>query len=199
VRIYKGEAVLSNRIGPAGANTGLAVKITPGMRAYGIRINDVASLAGMIQPNSRVDIMVVDYDPEQGKRVAKLFMSNKRVLAIGSTPERAQFGRSIGSAVASIEVDPDEAEQLAITAAQAPLQLVLRGSGDDPNASGTVDDNGSAGPRRSSAAPARRRSRASDRSRIVPSTPRAELLPPTVFRRGRGAGVPQTDSIRRPN
>ncbi len=130
VAIYKGEAIVPGRLAPEGTGAGLEVKITPGKRAYGIRINDVASLAGMVQPNSRVDIMVVISDPEQQKQVAKLFMSNMRVLAIGAAPERAQDGRPISAAVASIEVTPDEAEKLAIAAAQGSLQLVLRGYGD---------------------------------------------------------------------
>jgi pilus assembly protein CpaB len=131
VPIYKGEAMVPGRLAPEGTGAGLEVKITPGKRAYGIRINDVASLAGMVQPNSRVDIMVVSNGPENtGKRVAKLFMSNMRVLAIGAASERGQDGRPINAAVASIEVTPREAEKLAIAATQGALQLMLRGHGD---------------------------------------------------------------------
>ena len=130
VPVYKGEAMVPGRLAPEGTGAGLEVKITPGKRAYGIRINDVASLAGMVQPNSRVDIMVVMNDPEASKQVAKLFMSNMRVLAIGAAPERAQDGRPINAAVASIEVTPEQSETLAIAAAQGALQLVLRGYGD---------------------------------------------------------------------
>jgi len=131
VPVYKGEAIVPGRLAPEGTGAGLEVKITPGKRAYGIRINDVASLAGMVQPNSRVDIMVVSNGPENtGKRVAKLFMSNMRVLAIGAASERGQDGRPINAAVASIEVTPREAEKLAIAATQGALQLMLRGHGD---------------------------------------------------------------------
>ena len=130
VPVYKGEAMVPGRLAPEGTGAGLEVKITPGKRAYGIRINDVASLAGMVQPNSRVDIMVVMNDPKESRQVAKLFMSNMRDLAIGAAPERAQDGRPINAAVASIEVTPEQSETLAIAAAQGALQLVLRGYGD---------------------------------------------------------------------
>src|SRR5687768_14218124 len=114
-----------------GTSPGLEVKITPGKRAYGIRINDVASLAGMVQPNSRVDVMVVIDDPDKaGKRVAKLFMSNMRVLAIGTATPRAEDGRPLNEGVATIEVTPEEAERLATAATQSKIQLVLRGYGD---------------------------------------------------------------------
>ena len=130
VPVYTGEALVPGRLAPEGAGAGLEVKITPGKRAYGIRVNDVSSLAGMVQPNSRVDIMVVINDPDQQKTVAKLFMENMRVLAIATATERPQDGRPIQAAVASIEVTPTEAERLAIAAAQGSLQLVLRGYGD---------------------------------------------------------------------
>jgi pilus assembly protein CpaB len=84
--------------------------------------------------------MVVINDPEQQKQVAKLLMENMRVLAIGAAPERAQDGRPINAAVASIEVTPTEAERLAIAASQGSLQLVLRGYGDPDsiNTSGAI-------------------------------------------------------------
>jgi len=130
VAVYRGEAIVPGRLAPEGTGAGLTVKITPGKRAYGIRINDVASLAGMVQPNSRVDVMVVVNDPDQRKQVAKLFMENMRVLAIRAAPSQGQDGRPITAAVASIEVTPIEAERLAIAASQGALQLVLRGFGD---------------------------------------------------------------------
>jgi pilus assembly protein CpaB len=129
VSVYKGEAMVPGRLAPYGAPEGLEVKITPGKRAYGIRVNDVSSLAGMVQPNSRVDIMVVINDPERQKQVAKLFMENMRVLAIAAATERPQDGQPI-QAVASIEVTPAEAERLAIAQNQGQIALVLRGYGD---------------------------------------------------------------------
>jgi pilus assembly protein CpaB len=138
VPVYKGEAFVSGRLAPQVPGAGLEVKITPGKRAYGILINDVVSLAGMIQPNSRVDIMVVIADPAQHKRVAKLFMSNVRVLAIGATHARDPNGAPGIAAVATVEVTPMEAERLAFAAARGQLQLLLRGYGDWDSALGSV-------------------------------------------------------------
>jgi pilus assembly protein CpaB len=132
VSIFKGEAIVPGRLAPEGTAPGLEVKLTPGKRAYSVRINDVASLAGMVQPNSRVDVMVVLADPnDRGRRVvAKVFMSNMRVLAIGTAAQRSEDGRPVNAAVATLEVTPDEAERLAIATVQGQIQLVLRGYGD---------------------------------------------------------------------
>ena len=134
VPIYRGEAIVRGRVAPNGTGAGLEVRITPGKRAYGIRIEEGDIPVGMIQPNSRVDIMVVIDDTGTSKRTAKLFMSNVRVLAIGAAPERAADGRPTNAAVASIEVTPEEAEKVAIAASHGSLQLVLRGWSDRASA-----------------------------------------------------------------
>ena len=109
------------------SGNGLEVKITQGKRAYAIRIdNDVVGLASTVQPDSRVDIMVVLADGS-GKGVPKIFMSNMRVLAIGSRVQHTPDGRVISTRIATIEVTPDEAKKLAIAGTQGDLRLVPTG------------------------------------------------------------------------
>ena len=136
VAVFKGEALVPGRLAPDGTGPGLEVKITPGKRAMSFRINDVSGLAGMIQPNSRVDILVVIDGGEKG-RVAKLFMENMRILAIGSVPQRTEDGRPINAPVATVEVTPEEGERLAIATTQGAIQLMLRGYGDPDSAKTT--------------------------------------------------------------
>ena len=186
VAIYKGEAIVPGRLVPAGTAAGLDLKITPGKRAYGIRINDVASMAGLIQPNSRVDIMVVVNDSERRAGVAKLFMENKRVLAIGVVGADPD-GPPINAVVASIEVSAEEAERLAIASAQGPLQLVLRGYGDPDSTSVAVMSStnhdllnrGSIHARIRPLRPTRMDSLA---VRVYPNRPRVDSLPVHVYR-----------------
>ena len=137
VTVYKGEVLVPGRLAPDGTGAGLEVKITPGKRAVSFRINDVSGIAGLIQPNSRVDIVVVmDGGAEKG-RIAKLFMENMRILAIGSAPQRSEDGRPINATVATVEVTPSEGEQLALVTAQGQIQLMLRGYGDPASAQTT--------------------------------------------------------------
>lgn len=129
VAIYKGEAIVPSRLAPQVG--GLEVKLTPGKRAYSIRVRDVAGLGHFIRPNSRVDVVVVLDDPGQGgRRAAKLFLQNLRVLAINTTVARTTDGSVPLGFVATLEVTGQEAELLAIAASQGSLQLVLRGSAD---------------------------------------------------------------------
>src|SRR3954468_8724809 len=71
VDVFKGEVVVPGRLAPNGTGPGLQVKISPGKRAAGLRVDDVSGLNGLLQPNSRVDVMVTTRDEAKGQQVAK--------------------------------------------------------------------------------------------------------------------------------
>jgi pilus assembly protein CpaB len=130
VDVFKGEVVVPGRLAPNGTGPGLQVKITPGKRAASVRIDDVAGIGGLIQPNSRVDVMVAIRDEKKNEQVAKLFMSNMRVLSVGTQDSRTQDNRPIAATTVTLEVTPVEAERLMIAQGEGRIQLVLRGYGD---------------------------------------------------------------------
>lgn len=130
IPVFTGEALVPGRLAPEGTAAGLEVKITPGKRAMAVKIDEVAGLSGLIQPNSRVDVLVTVNDGSGSQQRAKLFMSNMRVLSVGSQVERGPDGRPMNATTAALEVSPVEAEQLAVAANQGKIQLVLRGYGD---------------------------------------------------------------------
>jgi pilus assembly protein CpaB len=91
----------------------------------------VAGVSNLIQPNSRVDILVNIRDEKRdGRVVSKLFMENMRVLSVGTATDRDAEGKPIQAPSATLEVTPQEAERLAIASTQGSIQLVLRGYGD---------------------------------------------------------------------
>jgi pilus assembly protein CpaB len=108
------------------------VKIAPGKRAMAVKINDVAGLSGLIQPNSRVDVLVTlqANQTQNTKEQAKMFMNNMRVLSVGTQVERGEDGKPIQATTATLEVTPQQAEQLAVAMNEGTIQLVLRGYGD---------------------------------------------------------------------
>jgi pilus assembly protein CpaB len=129
--VFKGELILPGRLAPTGTGPGLEVKIARGRRAMAVKINDVVGLAGLIQPNSRVDVLVtLKEDGSTERQHAKLFMENVRVLSVGTQVERGEDGRAINATTAALEVTPEQAERLAVAMNQGSIQLVLRGYGD---------------------------------------------------------------------
>ncbi|MEO8193402.1 MAG: Flp pilus assembly protein CpaB [Gemmatimonadales bacterium] len=130
VNVFTGEAIVPGRLAPTGSGPGLELKIPPGQRAMAVRINDVAGISGLIQPNSRVDVLVTIKSDNSDKQVAKLFMENMRVLSVGTEIQRDREGRSTNATTVTLGVTPEEAERLAIAMNTGSIQLVLRGYGD---------------------------------------------------------------------
>jgi pilus assembly protein CpaB len=130
VPVFKGEAIVPGRLAPLGTGPGLEVKISPGKRAMAVRINDVAGISGLIQPNSRVDVLVTMRDDGSRGQISKLFMENMRVLSVGTQVQRGLDGLPADGKIATLEVTPIEAERLAVAMGQGTIQLVLRGYGD---------------------------------------------------------------------
>jgi pilus assembly protein CpaB len=130
VNVFNGEPIVPGRLAPAGTGPGLELKIPPGQRAMAVRINDVAGISGLIQPNSRVDVLVTIVDQITSKQVAKLFMENMRVLSVGTEVQRDAAGKANAATTVTLGVTPDEAERLAIAMNTGSIQLVLRGYGD---------------------------------------------------------------------
>lgn len=133
VNVFTGEAMVPGRLAPTGAGGGLELKIPPGQRAMSVRINDVAGISGLLQPNSRVDVMVtiasVD-EKDQNRQVAKLFMENMRVLSVGTELQRDREGGAKPATAVTLAVTPEEAERLAVAMNTGSIHLVLRGYGD---------------------------------------------------------------------
>lgn len=129
--IYVGEPIVPGRLAPTGTGPGLQAKVSPGRRAMAIKIDDVAGLSGLIQPNSRVDVLVTMRAAQgENTQVAKLFMENMRVLAVGTVVTSGPDNRPINATTATLEVTPEEAERLALAMREGSIQLVLRGFGD---------------------------------------------------------------------
>jgi pilus assembly protein CpaB len=132
VPVFTGEAFVAGRLAPVGSGAGLEVKIAPGKRAMAIRINDVAGIAGLIQPNSRVDVLVTMREGcgGQERQVAKLFMENMRVLSVGTQFERGEDGKPMPPPPPRSRSPRQESERLAVASNAGSIQLVLRGYGD---------------------------------------------------------------------
>lgn len=130
VAVFNGEAIVPGRLAPVGTGPGLELKIPPGQRAMAVRINDVAGISGLLQPNSRVDVLVTIHEENSPKQVAKLFMSNMLVLSVGTEVQRDATGKPINATTVTLAVTPEEAERLAIAMNTGSIQLVLRGYGD---------------------------------------------------------------------
>lgn len=135
VPIFNGEPIVPGRLAPEGTEAGLTIKITPGKRAKTIRVNDVSAIAGLIQPNARVDIVLTT--TVNSNRTSKIFMQNMRVLAMNTVTAKTEDGRPIPATTATLELTPEELELLSVAQATGTLELALRGYGDPDSVKST--------------------------------------------------------------
>ncbi len=117
----------------------LSAVLSQGMRGVSVPVTAEASAGGFIVPNDRVDVLVTQSGPSG--QTSKVVLSNVRVLAIGA--RLGEIGASGGqvdpaaaggpqaqmfenATIATLELDPGQAEALVNAKAQGMLSLALR-------------------------------------------------------------------------
>ena len=127
--IYMGEAIIENRLAPAGAGGGLAATIPPGMRAVAVRVNDIVGVAGFVGPGMRVDVLISGVPPGpqtlNGPKV-KTLLQNIEVLSAGQNYQKDNEGKPVVVPVVNLLVNPEQAEVLSLASNETRIQLVLR-------------------------------------------------------------------------
>lgn len=132
--LYKGEALLPQKVVKKGEQGMMATLMDPEMRAISIEISAESASGGFILPNDRVDVILTydqSADPDRGivaRTIATTIVKNVRVLAIDQNfkvneaePETARLGST-----ATLEVSPKEAELLALAQERGEVTLALR-------------------------------------------------------------------------
>jgi pilus assembly protein CpaB len=131
--VAKNEPILPARIAGSDAGTGLAALLPPGMRAVAVRVDDVVGVAGFIHPGDSVDV-ITTLRPEAGQAqtTTKVILQKIKVLTVGQELDRHGKGsdKAIQATVATLMVDAEQSERLALAAAQGKILLTLRGGGD---------------------------------------------------------------------
>jgi pilus assembly protein CpaB len=125
------EAVLESRLAPTSVTIGgVSAVIKTGMRAIAVKGDKVIGISGFIQPGNRVDVLVTLKDPDTDSETTKMVLSNVLVLATGTEIQEKKDGKPGPVDVFTLEVDPEQGEKLALSAAEGKLQFALRNTMD---------------------------------------------------------------------
>jgi pilus assembly protein CpaB len=129
-RLLEGEPILPGKLAAKDAGNGLAALIPSNMRAVAVRVDDVVGVAGFIHPDDRVDVIVTLHPtkPADAEPVSKVILQNVKVLAVGKELEVSERNRSQANptTVATLLVNPEESEKLALAANEGRILLTLR-------------------------------------------------------------------------
>jgi len=130
------EPILPTRISGPGVKPSVAATIAPGMRAYTIKVNDVAGGGGHVLPGDHVDVLLAravaapGVEGAEGNRlyISSLVLQNVRVLGMDMIADPASTEKFEPS-TATLEVTVEDAGKLAVAGQAGTLSLALRRAG----------------------------------------------------------------------
>jgi pilus assembly protein CpaB len=128
------EPILASKVTGEGQSASIAALLPDGKRAAAVRVNDVSGVAGFIQPNDAVDVLITRQAASANNDVQQtdVLLQNIRVIAIDQNTTGAD-GKPILARTATLEVEPVEAQKLALAQQIGSLSLVLRKPGEEQN------------------------------------------------------------------
>ena len=126
--VAENEPITANKLAPKEAGAGLPPTITSGMRAISVKVNEVIGVAGFVVPGTRVDVVVTLSRQREGESLSRVVVSNVQVLTAGTKydQDQAKDGKPVPSTVVTLLVTPEDAERIALAAAEGSIMLTLR-------------------------------------------------------------------------
>ncbi len=121
-----GEFILPSKLAALNAGAGLPSMIPQGMRAVSVRVNDVVSVAGFVQPGTRVDVLATGNQGGGNDRQTTTVLENVAVIAVGKSLDRNASNDAQTAPVITLLVSPDDAQKLALVSQEGRIQLSLR-------------------------------------------------------------------------
>jgi pilus assembly protein CpaB len=126
------EPILATKITGEGQGASIASLLPDGMRAAAVRLNDVSGVAGFVQPNDSVDVLITRQPVGSPGQQTDVLLQNIRVIAIDQDAQGAD-GKPVVARTATLEVNPIDAQKLALGQQVGQLSLVLRKPGEEQN------------------------------------------------------------------
>ena len=98
----------------------MSALLPPGMRAAAVRVDDVVGVAGFIHPGDTVDVIATMRHESGNSTSAKVILQRIKVLAVGKELDQRSKSQDkvVQATVATLMVDAEESERLALAAAQ---------------------------------------------------------------------------------
>ncbi len=122
--IYPGEVIHEGKAVEHLGGSSLAAVIEPKHRAVTVRVNDVIGVAGFLLPGNRVDV-IASRKNRNREASSRILLRNKKVLAVDQTASPEKNEPVIVRAV-TLELTPEEAENLVEATEEGNLQMALR-------------------------------------------------------------------------
>jgi pilus assembly protein CpaB len=134
------DVITMKKVASAAGVEGVASMIPPGKRAVAVSVQDAASAAGLIQPRSKVDVLVSRVG-SLNEAVSNIILQDVTVLSVGRVTELQSSGDQKGGAPAAavssgtsravtLLVSPEESAKLELAKNNGRISLALRNPSD---------------------------------------------------------------------
>jgi pilus assembly protein CpaB len=132
IPLTAGEPLLESKLAPEGVIPGLTALLSPEKRAMTVKVDEASGVAGFLNPDNRVDVVVtVDKGDFNKDPVSKVVLQNLRVLGTGQRIEKRLGEKPQVVPTVTLEVTPEEGERLALATREGMISLVLRNQQDE--------------------------------------------------------------------
>ncbi|WP_102110169.1 Flp pilus assembly protein CpaB [Oceaniglobus roseus] len=127
----KDEAVLAVKVTDPGVDAGVSSRLSPGMRAFAIRVDVSSGVSGFLRPGDRVDVFWSGTLPgAQGREdVTKLIETGVRLVAIDQSADEDRSSPTVARTV-TVEASSRQVAALAQAQSTGRLSLALVGAED---------------------------------------------------------------------
>jgi pilus assembly protein CpaB len=132
----QGEPIRDQKLVRADGSGFMAAILPTGMRAISTEISPETGAGGFILPNDRVDVILSKREKNPDRTSSndvvnsEIILSNIRVLAIDQTVEEKNGQKVVVGKTATLELKPDQSEDLARARQSGTLTLALRSLAD---------------------------------------------------------------------
>ncbi len=145
VPFVEGEPIIDRKVIRPDQGGFMAAILPEGMRAISVRISPETGAGGFILPNDRVDVILTrrarSGNSSREAHISETVLINVRVLAIDQTFQDNGNGEQVAvGKTATVELDPEQSEVLALAEAMGDISLSLRSIRDSAGLS--LEENG---------------------------------------------------------
>ncbi|WP_108483093.1 Flp pilus assembly protein CpaB [Oceaniglobus ichthyenteri] len=130
--IEKDEAVLAVKVTKPGVDAGVSSRLSPGMRAFAVRVDVASGVSGFLRPGDRVDVFWTGNLPTaRGDRqeVTQLIDTGVRLVGIDQSADEDRSNPTVARTV-TVEVTSRQVAALAQAQSTGKLSLALVGAQD---------------------------------------------------------------------
>lgn len=117
------EPVTRSKVTGFGERATISAQLSPGMRAFTLRIDTVSGVAGFLLPNDRVDIFLTRGD--RNGLTSNVIMQNVKIIAVDQFSDKDSSQARVAR-TATVEVSASDAQKLALAQQVGRISLSLR-------------------------------------------------------------------------